>query len=150
MSRSQEKWFANGLFPDLLGVEVHSLGVQGLGVGLGGEQAQAEHQQGPGQGRHTSGQEGGEVAPELGRWLMLLIKSCLGAGHLVIDDARHGRSCGHGDGEEPQQRAYSLAGALGPAQVEGDGADEGDEAAVEEPHHSADQHQHLVPAVDIL
>ena len=58
--------------PDLLGVEVHSLGVQGLGVGLGGEQSQAEHQQGPGQGRHTSGQEGGEVAPELGRWLMLL------------------------------------------------------------------------------
>ena len=58
--------------PDLLGVEVHSLGVRGVGVGLGGEEAQAEHQQGPGQGRHTSCQEGGEVAPELGRWLMLL------------------------------------------------------------------------------
>ena len=51
--------------PDLLGVEVHSLGVQGLGVG--GEQAQAEHQHGPGQGRHTSCQEGGEVATKLGR-----------------------------------------------------------------------------------
>ena len=81
--------------------------------------------------------------------LYLYLVLVLVNGHLVIDDARHGRSCGHGDGEEPQQRAYGLAGALGPAQVEGDGADQGDEAAVEEPHHGADQHQHLVPAVDI-
>ena len=64
--------------------------------------------------------------------------------YLVIDDPRHGRPGGHGDGEEAEQGADGLAGALGPAQVEGYGPDQGDEAAVEEAHDGADEEQHLV------
>ena len=67
--------------------------------------------------------------------------------YLVIDDPRHGGPGGHGDGEEAEQGADGLVGAPGTAQVEGDGPDQGDEAAVEEAHDGADEEQHLVLVV---
>ena len=67
--------------------------------------------------------------------------------YLVIDDSRHGGPGGHRHGEQAEQGADGLAGALGAAQVEGDGPDQGDEAAVEEAHDGADEEQHLVPVL---
>merc|ERR550519_2413317 len=64
-----------------------------------------------------------------------------------MDDARHRGSDCYGEREESQQGPDGLAGSTGSAEVEGDGTNEGDEAAVEEPHDAADREQHLVLVV---
>ena len=51
--------------------------------------------------------------------------------HLVIDVSGHGRAEGEGHGAEREQEADGLARARRAAQVERDGAQHRDEAAVE-------------------
>ena len=60
-----------------------------------------------------------------------------------MDDASHRRSHCSGEREESEQRADGLAGSAGAAQVEGDGTNEGDEAAVTEPQEAADGEENL-------
>ena len=65
-------------------------------------------------------------------------------------DAGHWRSDRHGEREESQQWADGLAGAAGAAEVEGNGADEGDEAAIEESEEAAETEEELVLLVASL
>ena len=67
--------------------------------------------------------------------------------HLVVDDSCHRRPHRHGEREESQQGADGLTGSCRAAQVEGDGTDQGDEAAVEESHEAADDEEDLVLVV---
>merc|ERR550519_867515 len=60
-----------------------------------------------------------------------------------MDDARHRGSDCYGEREESQQGPDGLAGSTGSAEVEGDGTNEGDEAAVEEPHDAAEAEEDL-------
>ena len=60
-----------------------------------------------------------------------------------MDDAGHRRSHSHGQREEGQEGPDGLARPAGPAEVEGDGPDQGDEAAVEDSHDAADGEEDL-------
>ena len=63
--------------------------------------------------------------------------------HLVVDDARHWRShCGR-QREEREETPDGLTSSSRSAQVEGDGTEEGDEAAVAQPEEAADGEEDL-------
>ena len=62
-------------------------------------------------------------------------------GHfLVFLFTCHWRSGGEGHGTEPEDEADALCGPLRPTDVEGDGAEHGDEAAIEDAHDERDDH----------
>ena len=67
--------------------------------------------------------------------------------HLVVEDAGHRGSHSDGEGEEREEGPDGLTGSIRAAQVEGDGTDQGDEAAVEESHEAADDEEDLVLVV---
>ena len=63
--------------------------------------------------------------------------------YLVVDDAGHRGSDCYGEREESQQGPDGLGRSTGAAEVEGDGPDQGDEAAVEDSHDAADGEEDL-------
>ena len=67
--------------------------------------------------------------------------------HLVVDDAGHGGSDCDWDGEEREERSDGLTGSSRAAQIEGNGTDKGDEAAVTDAEDTADREEDLVLVV---
>ena len=94
------------------------------------DQSDEEHEERAQDGWDPGCYEGRVVAPDL-----------------VIDQSGHWRSHCHREGEESQEGANGLTRPRWAAQVEGDGADQGDEASIEESHDTTDGEQHLVLVV---
>ena len=63
---------------------------------------------------------------------------------LVIEESSNRRSDSERKRAEPEEKPDGLPGARGPADVEGDGAEHRDEAAVEDAHDEAEDHHGLV------
>ena len=95
--------------------------------------------------RDQSDEEHEERAQD--RWDPGCYEGWVVAPDLVIDQSGHWRSHCHREGEESQEGANGLACPGWSAQVEGDGADQGDEAPIEESHDTTDGEQHLVLVV---
>ena len=69
------------------------------------------------------------------------------SGYLVIDESGHRWPDSQWQGTKAEQEADGLTGALRTADVEGDGSEHGDEAAVKDAHDEAEDHERLVLVV---
>ena len=105
------------------------------------DQSDQKHHQRPHYGRNPSSKEGSKVASKLNN--IVIPTGNNDEVDLIVDDAGHWRSDCHGEREESQEGADGLARPAGAAEVEGDGTNEGDEAAVTEPQEAADGEENL-------